>query len=73
MPWTRQQVKYLLSKGSPLSRKQRAKMVGELHADPAMGHKKKGSAALKKRTLETESHSYNWRSPKNIRRGKQIA
>lgn len=49
MPWTRQQVKYLLSSGSPLSSQQQAKMKGELHANPAMGHKKKGSAALKKK------------------------
>ena len=43
MPWTRRQVKYLLSKGTPLTSGQRKKMVGELHANPAMGHKKKGS------------------------------
>lgn len=49
MPWTRQQVKYLLSSGSPLSSQQQTKMKGELHANPAMGHKKKGSAALKKK------------------------
>jgi len=48
MPWTRQQVKYLLSSGSPLSGQQQTKMKGELHANPSMGHKKKGSAALKK-------------------------
>ncbi|HXF14689.1 MAG TPA: hypothetical protein VN517_16150 [Terriglobales bacterium] len=48
MPWTRQQVKYLLSSGSPLSGAQQTKMKGELHANPAMGHKRKGSAALKK-------------------------
>ena len=42
MPWTRQQVKYLLSKGSPLTSGQRSKMVGELHSDPALGHKRKG-------------------------------
>ena len=48
MPWTRQQVKYLLSSGSPLSGGQQQKMKGELHANPAMGHKKKGSKALKK-------------------------
>ncbi len=46
MPWTRRQVRYLLSSGSPLSGEQREKMLGELHADPSMGHKKKGSAAL---------------------------
>lgn len=49
MPWTRRQVKYLLSSGSPLSGEQKTKMVGELHSDPSMGHKKKGSKALKKR------------------------
>ena len=32
---------------SPLSGKQKGKMKAELHADPAMGHKKKGSKALK--------------------------
>jgi len=42
MPWTRKQVKFLLSKGTPLTPGQRKKMIGELHADPAMGHKKKG-------------------------------
>ena len=48
MPWTRRQVKYLLSKGSPLSAEQREKMLGELHAQPSLGHKRKGSEALKK-------------------------
>ena len=48
MPWTRSQVKLLLSKASPLTPQQKTKMVGELHADPSMGHKRKGSAALKK-------------------------
>lgn len=49
MPWTRRQVKYLLSdKVSPLTARQKAKMKSELHADPSIGHKKKGSAALKK-------------------------
>ncbi len=42
MPWTRKQVKFLLSKGSPLKPGQKKKMVGELHASPAMGHKRKG-------------------------------
>jgi hypothetical protein len=48
VPWTRRQVKFLFSKGSPLTAEQKAKMEGELHANPAMGHKKKGSRALKK-------------------------
>lgn len=47
-PWTRRQVKYLLSKVSPLKPEQKANMVGELHADPKMGHAKKGSKELKK-------------------------
>jgi hypothetical protein len=46
MPWTRRQVKYLLSKGSPLKPAQRDKMLGELHANPAMGHVKRGSKLL---------------------------
>ena len=49
MPWTRRQVKYLLSSGSPLSTGQKAKMVSELHQQPSLGHKKKGSKALKKK------------------------
>ena len=44
MPWTRKQVKYLLSSGSPLSGQQKTKMKGELHANPAMGHKRKGQS-----------------------------
>lgn len=46
MPYTRRQVKYLLSSGSPLSGAQKDKMKNELHADPAMGHAKKGSGEL---------------------------
>lgn len=49
MPWTRRQVKYLLSKVSPLSSGQKSKMVGELHENPSLGHARKGSAELKKR------------------------
>lgn len=43
-------------------------MKSELHADPAMGHAKKGSEALKKSApksappMETESGGYNWRN-----------
>ena len=48
MPWTRRQVKYLLSSGSPLTGVQKTKMKNELHENPAMGHEKKGSRALKK-------------------------
>jgi len=50
MPWTRKQVKYLLSKGSPLSGGQRTKMKGELHNNPSMGHKElKGLGGKKKK------------------------
>jgi hypothetical protein len=46
MPWTRKQVKLLLSKASPLSAAQQDSMKAELHANPAMGHARKGSKAL---------------------------
>ena len=49
-------------------------MKAELHADPSMGHKRKGSAALKKAPpKEVESHTYNWRSRENLRRAKEIS
>ena len=41
-------MRLLLSSASPLSSAQQDKMKSELHADPAMGHKRKGSQALKK-------------------------
>ena len=45
MPWTRRQVRYLLSDVvSPLSSEQKAKMKHELHANPALGHAKKKPA-----------------------------
>jgi hypothetical protein len=49
MPWTRKQVKKLLSSGSPLTAEQQDKMRSELHANPALGHAKKGSKALKRK------------------------
>lgn len=39
---------YLLSKGSPLTSKEKEKMKGELHANPSMGHMKKGSKKMKR-------------------------
>ena len=48
MPWTRKQTRFLLSKVSPLTPEQRDKMLKELHADPAMGHARKGSVGLKR-------------------------
>jgi hypothetical protein len=47
-PWTRRQVRYLESSGSPLTSAQKSKMNSELHSDPSLGHKKKGSAAMAK-------------------------
>ena len=67
MPYTRRQVKYLLSSGSPLSGEQKSKMVGELHANPALGHAKKGSKALSnaaKARIHGEAHSYDFNRPK---------
>ena len=54
MPWTRRQVRYLESSGSPLTAQQKSKMNAELHSDPSMGHKKKGSAAMAKGTVAKE-------------------
>jgi len=49
LPWTRKQVRLLLSSASPLSGAQKEKMKGELHRQPSLGHAKKGSKALKKK------------------------
>ena len=48
MPWSRREVKFLESSGSTLSSEQKDKMNAELHANPSMGHQKKGSAAMKR-------------------------
>ncbi len=48
MPWTRRQVRLLLSKGSPLTPEQQQRMKAELHANPKLGHARKGSKALKR-------------------------
>lgn len=48
MPYTEKQVRFLESSGSPLTAEQKAKMNAELHADPSLGHHKKGSAAMKR-------------------------
>lgn len=68
MPFTRRQVRYLLSKGSPLTAAQQQKMKAELHANPAIGHAKKGSKALsdvaKRRAADRENlggHAYDFR------------
>lgn len=49
MPWTPKQRALLLSDMSPLKPEQKAKMKAELHADPTLATKKKGSPALKKK------------------------
>jgi hypothetical protein len=59
MPWTPRQVRYLESSGSPLTHAQKNKMNAELHADPSLGHHKKGSSAMKDhglRRMEIEVH-----------------
>lgn len=48
MPYTRREVRFLLSKVSPLSSAQKAEMKTELDANPALGHHRKGSAAMKR-------------------------
>lgn len=48
MPYTRRQVRFLESSGSPLSAAQKSKMNSELHENPALGHNQKGSAMMKK-------------------------
>ena len=48
MPWTAKQIRYLLSSASPLTAAQKAKDKAELHANPAMGHARKGSEELKR-------------------------
>lgn len=66
MPWTRKQVKKLLSKGSPLSGAQQGKMKSELHADPSMGHAKKGSIALKRHRPAKKSDSNAYINGKKV-------
>lgn len=65
MPYTRKQVKLFLSSASPLSSEQQQRVKSELHANPSMGHAKKGSAELKK--PEISSNAYNFRSQRGRR------
>jgi hypothetical protein len=58
----------MLSSVSPLSGDQQAKMKAELHADPSMGHAKKGSAALKRpraKKRDVQSHMFSRRKGGN--------
>jgi hypothetical protein len=68
MPWTRRQVRYLLSKGSPLTGSEKEKMKGELHENPGMGHMAKRNPEGKKgyhKGKDVESHSYDWKRRKH--------
>jgi hypothetical protein len=67
MPWTRQQVKYLLSSGSPLKKSQKEKMKGELHDDPSMGHWQKGHDRQK----AAEERSREYAESRNSQRPKR--
>jgi hypothetical protein len=58
MPWTRKEVEFLESSDSPLTPAQKAKMNRELHADPALGHERKGHFHIDR------GHA-NVRNPKN--------
>lgn len=48
MPYTRRQVKYLLSEASPLSEQKKASIKAELHKNPKLGHARKGGKAMKR-------------------------
>ena len=49
MPWTRKQIKLLLSKYSPVDSADQDKIKAELHENPALGHAKKGSEEMKRK------------------------
>jgi len=60
MPFTRKEVRFLESSGSPLTTEQKAKMNEELHENPSLGHMRKGSAEMKrgprKHSADGEGH-----------------
>jgi hypothetical protein len=60
MPWARRQVRYLLSKFSPLSAPQKNKMKAELHADPSLGHKRKGLPDSEEKLLTEIRERYRY-------------
>ena len=66
MPWTRRQVRKLLSSGSPLSEEQQNKMKAELHENPALGHKRKQNPITRAR--EHHVHTSTTRGSTGIRR-----
>ena len=59
MPWTRRQVRKLLSSGSPLSEEQKDKMKAELHDNPAMGHKRKKNPITRAREHNVNTSATN--------------
>ena len=60
MPWTPRQTRYLLSKVSPLSEDEKDKMKSELHANPALAHKRKKNSITRAR-----EHNVNSRTSSN--------
>lgn len=48
MPYTQREVRFLLSSASPFSNKKKDEVKAELHSDPALGHQRRGSEAMKR-------------------------
>ena len=48
MPYTQREVRFLLSSASPFSNNKKDEVKTELHADPALGHQRRGSEAMKR-------------------------
>jgi hypothetical protein len=61
VPYTRRQVRFLESNDSPLTTVQKNKMNAEVHADPALGHHKKGSEAMKKPQKPSDKRTHGFR------------
>lgn len=55
MPYTQREVRFLLSSGSPFSEKKKNEVKAELHANPALGHGRRGSEAMKRGSRMAES------------------
>lgn len=48
MPYTQREVRFLLSNASPFSKQKKNEVKAELHEDPALGHQRRGSEAMKR-------------------------
>ena len=59
MPWTPRQTRYLLSKVSPLSEDEKDKMKSELHANPALAHKRKKNPITRAREHNVNTSATN--------------